>query len=80
MLTVKYNYVSQYKNRWTDNLTVDYGGLTTTYEVFMTGTPPIYLLEGNNIIDTLTFDEIQIDDKVFVFANVGTVKAIIVRR
>ena len=76
----KYNYVSQYKNRWTDNLTVDYGGLTTTYEVFMTGTPPIYLLEGNNIIDTLTFDEIQIDDKVFVFANVGTVKAIIVRR
>ena len=76
----KYNYVSQYKSRWTDNITVDYGGITTTYEVFMTGTPPIYLLEGTNIIDTLTFDQIQISDKVFVFANVGTVKAIVVRR
>ncbi len=76
----KYNYVSQLKNRWTDNITVDFGGVTTTYEVFMTGTPPIYLLEGKNIVDTLTFDDIQIGDKIFVSANVGTVRAIVVRR
>jgi len=76
----KYNYVSQLKNRWTDNITVDYGGITTTYEVFMTGTPPIYLLEGKNIIATLSFDDIQIGDKVFVSANAGTVRAIVVRR
>ncbi len=76
----KYNYVSQYKSRWTDNVTVNYGGLTTTYEVYMTGTPPIYLLEGNDEIKTLSFDEIQIGDKIFVYANLGVVKAIVVRR
>lgn len=76
----KYNYVSQQKNRWTDNVTVDYGGLTTTYEVFMTGTPPIYLLEGNDVIEKLSFDDIQIGDKIFVAANVGNVRAIVIRR
>ena len=76
----KYNYVSQFKSRWTDSVTIDYDGRTTTYEVFMTGTPPIYLLEGSKVIDTLTFDDIQIGDRIFVSANLGVVRAIVVRR
>ena len=76
----EYNYVSQNKSRWTDQMTVNYGTGTTSYEVYMTGTPPIYLLEGQNTIKTLTFDDIQIGDKVFVSANLGNVRAIVVRR
>lgn len=76
----KYNYVSQNKSRWTDQMTVNYGTGTTNYEVYMTGTPPIYLLEGQNTIKTLTFDDIQIGDKVFVSANLGNIRAIMVRR
>lgn len=75
-----YNFVSQTKSRWTDSMTVNYGTGTTTYEVFMTGTPPIYLLEGENTIKTLTFDDIRVGDKVFVSANLSVVRAIVVRR
>ena len=64
-----YNFVSQSKSRWTDSMTVNYGTGTTEYEVYKTGTPPIYLLEGENIIKTLTFDDIRVGDKVFVSAN-----------
>ncbi|MBR5518979.1 MAG: hypothetical protein IKV86_08155, partial [Clostridia bacterium] len=60
--------------------TVNYGGATQVYEVYNTGTPPIFLLEGKNEIKKLTFDEIQIGDKIFVSANLGVVRAIVVRR
>ena len=38
------------------------------------------LLEGENIIKTLTFDDIIVGDKVFVYANLSMVRAIVVRR
>lgn len=80
VVDLRYDYVSRNKVRWTDGMTVNYGGATQTYEVYNTGTPPIFLLEGKNEIKNLTFDEIQIGDKVFVSANLGVVRAIIVRR
>ena len=80
VVDLRYDYVSRNKVRWTDAMTVNYGGATQEYEVYNTGTPPIFLLEGKNEIKKLTFDEIQIGDKVFVSANLGTVRAIVVRR
>ena len=77
---LRYDYVSRNKIRWTDSVTVNYGGATQVYEVYNTGTPPIFLLEGKNEIKKLTFDEIQIGDKIFVSANLGVVRAIVVRR
>ena len=77
---LRYDYVSRNKVRWTDSVTVNYGGATQVYEVYNTGTPPIFLLEGKNEIKKLTFDEIQIGDKIFVSANLGVVRAIVVRR
>jgi len=76
----RYDYVSQKQNRWTDNITVNYGSETTSYEVYNTGTPPIFLLEGKDEIKTLRFDDIQIGDKIFVSANLGVVRAIVIRR
>ena len=80
VVDLRYDYVSRNRIRWTDSMTVNYGGATQTYEVFNTGTPPIFLLEGKNEIKKLTFDDIQIGDKVFVSANLGIVRAIVVRR
>ena len=80
VVDLEYDYVSRNKIRWTDAITVNYGGATQVYEVYNTGTPPIFLLEGKNEIKKLTFDEIQINDKVFISANLGTVRAIVVRR
>ncbi len=80
VVDLRYDYVSRTKVRWTDGMRVNYGGATQGYEVYNTGTPPIFLLEGKNEIKKLTFDEIQIGDKVFVSANLGVVRAIVVRR
>jgi len=80
VVDLRYDYVSRTKVRWTDGMTVNYGGATQSYEVYNTGTPPIFLLEGKNEIKKLTFDEIQVGDKVFVSANLGVVRAIVVRR
>ena len=77
---LRYDYVSQNNMRWTDKVTVNCGTSTTSYEVYNTGTPPIFLLEGKNEIKTLSFDEIQIGDKIFVSANLGVVRAIVIRR
>ena len=77
---LRYDYVSKNNVRWTDEITVDFGGATVSYEVFNTGTPPIFLLEGKKDIKKLSFDEIQINDKVFIAANLGVVRAIVVRR
>ena len=63
---LRYDYVSKNNVRWTDEITVDFGGATVSYEVFNTGTPPIFLLEGKKDIKKLSFDEIQINDKVFI--------------
>ena len=80
VVDLRYDYVSRNKVRWTDNVTVNYGGATQNYEVYNTGTPPIFLLEGKSEIKKLSFDEIQIGDKIFVSANLGVVRAIVVRR
>lgn len=77
---LRYDYVSKNNIRWTDEITVDFGDSTISYEVYNTGTPPIFLLEGKNEIKKLSFDEIQINDKVFISANIGVVRAIVVRR
>ena len=77
----RYDYVSGSKGRWTDEVTINYGGSSEIkYEVYNTGTPPIYLLEGDNKIKVITFDDIQIGDKIFVSAKSGIARAIIIRR
>ena len=76
----RYDYVSQTKGRWTDEVTIDYGTSTAKYEVYNSNTPPIFLLEDSSKIEKLTFDDIQIGDKIFVSAKNGAVRAIVIRR
>ena len=76
----RYDFVSQYKGRWTDEVTINYGSSTTKYEIYNTGTPPMFLLEGKDTIKKITFDDIQIGDKIFVSANYGAIRAVVVRR
>lgn len=80
VIEARYDYVSQTKGRWTDEVTIDYGTSKTTYEVYNSNTPPIFLLEGDSTIKKLTFDDIQIGDKIFVSAKNGAVRAIVIRR
>lgn len=80
VVDARYDYVSQAKGRWTDEVTIDYGTSTIKYEVYNTSTPPIFLLEDSSIIKKLTFDDIQIGDKIYVSAKNGAVRAIVIRR
>lgn len=76
----KYNYVSRLRNRWVDNLTVNYGNAVTNYEIYQTGGPAIFVIDANNNAKTATFDDIQIGDKIFVSANIGTARALVIKK
>ena len=68
------------KGRWTDEVTINYGSSTVKYEIYNTGTPPIFLLEGEDIIKRISFEDVQIGDKIFVSTNYGTIRAVMIRR
>ena len=76
----KYCFVSKLKNRWADAVTVNYGTGSSVYEIFRTGGPAIFLLDEKNNPKLATFDDIQIGDRLFVSARIGTVRALVIKR
>ena len=80
VVDARYDFVSQTKGRWTDEVTINYGSSTIKYEIYNTGTPPIFLLEDQDIIKRISFDDIQIGDKIFVSVNYGAIRAVMIRR
>jgi len=73
----RYNYVSAVKNRWTNSVTVDGA---TTYEIYKTGTPPIFIIDDDGNATSGTFDDIQCGNKIYVGSVYSTVRAVVIRK
>ena len=77
----RYSYVSQLKNRWTDSVTINYGGDSLmTYEIFKTGTPVIFIMDEKGNAELGTFDDIQCGNTIYVGVVQNTVRAIVIRK
>ena len=77
----RYNYVSALKNRWTNCVTVDCGGgQETSYEIFKTGTPVIFIIDDAGNAKLGSFDDIQCGNTIYIASVYSTVRAVVVRK
>ncbi|MEE1043581.1 MAG: hypothetical protein UH854_06410, partial [Clostridia bacterium] len=74
----RYNYVSARFNRWTNSITIYDGSGYTTYEIYKTGTPPIFLIDEKGNATKGTFDDIQCGNKAYVGVVNNTVRVVVV--
>ena len=79
--SIRRNYVSDGRNRWVHGIEVVYSsaGGVRSYELYVRDMVPIFIIEDDEV-SIGTFDDLLVEDRVFVTANLNVARALVIKR